>query len=162
LLSDQVDEKTACICYFGGDPSPQLPYSLRASRLALDRNPGQILRIYWETNDTMHPSRLRHATELSLRSGGCIKFDLKAWSEEVNIALCGVTNKRTVRNVELLALYSKGRPAPSFSPGTSIMRKWLRLRPLSPPLTQRSRTAFLPSIPNSSWATCLPPRGISP
>jgi pyruvate formate lyase activating enzyme len=32
LVSD-TDEKTACICYSGGDPAPQLPFSIKASRI---------------------------------------------------------------------------------------------------------------------------------
>ena len=121
LLADQVDEKTSCICYFGGDPSPQLPHALRASRLALERNQGRILRICWETNGTMHPSLLRQAAELSLRSGGCIKFDLKAWSEGLHIALCGVTNRRTLENFELLAGYTKERPSPPFLIASTLL-----------------------------------------
>ncbi|MBE0415270.1 MAG: radical SAM protein [Dehalococcoidia bacterium] len=121
LLADQVDEKTACVCYFGGDPTPQLPHALRASRLALERNRGRILRICWETNGSMHPSLLRQAAELSLRSGGCIKFDLKAWSEELSIALCGVTNRRTLENFELLAHYTRERPSPPFLIASTLL-----------------------------------------
>ena len=29
ILADAVDEQTSCICYFGGDPTPQLPHSIR-------------------------------------------------------------------------------------------------------------------------------------
>ena len=121
LLADQADERTACICYFGGDPSPQLPHALRASRLALERNRGRILRICWETNGTMHPSLLRQAAELSLRSGGCIKFDLKAWSEGLHIALCGVTNSRTLENFELLAGYTRERPSPPLLIASTLL-----------------------------------------
>jgi len=31
---------------------------------------------------------------LSLSSGGCIKFDIKAWSESLHIALCGVSMEK--------------------------------------------------------------------
>ena len=44
-LVDDVDEKTTCICYFGGDPSPQLPFSLKAAYRALEQNRDRILRI---------------------------------------------------------------------------------------------------------------------
>ncbi|MDP2755521.1 MAG: radical SAM protein [Nitrospirota bacterium] len=97
LVSD-VDEKTSCICYFGGDPTPQLPFSLRASRLTLEKNKGRILRICWETNGSMHKGLLDKMIKLSLNSGGCIKFDLKAWDENLHIALTGITNKRTIEN----------------------------------------------------------------
>lgn len=61
-----------------------------------------------------HPALLRQAAELSFESGGCVKFDLKAWSEELHIALCGVSNKRTLENFRLLAEYAKKRPVPPF------------------------------------------------
>lgn len=111
-LAGQVDEETACICYFGGDPTPQLPHAIETSRLALARRKGSILRICWETNGTMHPSYLMEMARLSLESGGCIKFDLKSWSEEVHQALCGVTNRRTLDNFRLLAEKIEERPEP--------------------------------------------------
>ena len=120
-LAQAVDDRTACICYFGGDPSPQLPHALRASRLALKSNRGRILRICWETNGSMNPSYLKQAAQLSLNSGGCIKFDLKAWSEELHIALCGVSNKRTLANFRLLAEYAKKRPSPPFLVASTLL-----------------------------------------
>jgi len=87
-----VNQNTACICYFGGDPSPQLPFLLHASQVALERNKDRILRICWETNGAMSESFLRQIGELSLASGGCIKIDLKAWDETLHTALTGVTN----------------------------------------------------------------------
>jgi len=121
MLADAVDDRTSCICYFGGDPTPQLPHSIRVSRLALERNKGRILRICWETNGSMHPGLLRQAAEIALNSGGCIKFDLKAWSEEVHIALCGVSNKRTLENFQLLAEYTKKRPSPPFLIASTLL-----------------------------------------
>lgn len=120
-LADEVDEHTACICYFGGDPTPQLPHSIRTSRLALERNMGRILRICWETNGSMHPALLRQMAELSLNSGGCIKFDLKAWSEELHLALCGASNKRTLENFRLLAEYISERPSPPLLIASTLL-----------------------------------------
>jgi len=120
-LAQAVDDRTACICYFGGDPTPQLPHAIRVSRLALERNRGRILRICWETNGSMHPALLRQAAELSLNSGGCIKFDLKAWSEELHIALCGTSNKRTLENFRLLAGYTERRPSPPFLVASTLL-----------------------------------------
>jgi pyruvate formate lyase activating enzyme len=120
-LAQAVDARTSCICYFGGDPSPQLPHAIRVSRLALERNKGRILRICWETNGSMHPALLEQAAELSLNSGGCIKFDLKAWSEGLHIALCGVSNKRTLENFRLLAQYVAKRPSPPFLVASTLL-----------------------------------------
>lgn len=111
LVTD-VDNKTSCICYFGGDPTPQLPFALRASRLALEENKDRILRICWETNGSMHKGFLDKMIDLSLISGGCIKFDLKAWDEKLHIALTGITNKRTLENFLRVGEKIKKRPLP--------------------------------------------------
>lgn len=97
-LVSHVDEKTTCICYFGGDPAPQTPFTLRTSRKAIERKKGKILRICWETNGSVHPGLLDQMIDLALISGGCIKFDLKAWDDNLHIALTGSTNKRTLDN----------------------------------------------------------------
>lgn len=111
-LAAQVDARTACICYFGGDPSPQLPHSVATSVLARRRNPKRILRICWETNGTMHPRWLRQAMGIALESGGCIKFDLKAWDERIHRALTGFSNRWTLENFRRAAEMARARPAP--------------------------------------------------
>lgn len=120
-LAAWVDDKTACICYFGGDPTPQMPHALRTSQLAVKRASGRILRICWETNGSMTRAQLKKAAELSLESGGTIKFDLKAWDENLNVALCGVTNKQTLKNFEWLADYGKQRPEPPFLTASTLL-----------------------------------------
>jgi len=120
-LADCVDEKTSCICYFGGDPTPQIQHAIEASKIALNKNKGKILRICWETNGAMNPYFLEKMADLSLKSGGCIKFDLKAFDENLNIALCGVTNKRTLRNFEMLSEIAKTRPDPPFLIASTLL-----------------------------------------
>jgi pyruvate formate lyase activating enzyme len=120
-LADCVDDKTSCICYFGGDPTPQIHHALEASRIALDNNKDRVLRICWETNGAMNPEFLKHMADLSLNSGGCIKFDLKAFDENLNIALCGVTNKRTLSNFEMLSEIGKNRPDPPFLVASTLL-----------------------------------------
>ena len=87
-LARAVDERTSCICYFGGDPTPQLPHFIEVSKRALERTAGRILRICWETNGH-DPDLLDRVLNLSLESGGCIKFDIKAWNNSLHMALCG-------------------------------------------------------------------------
>lgn len=105
-LAEYVDRTTSCICYFGGDPSPQMPHAVAASRIAIEENKG-ILRICWETNGNLSPGFLKQAAELSMSSGGTIKIDLKTWDENLNIALCGVSNKPALKNFKWLAAYGK-------------------------------------------------------
>ncbi len=111
-LAATVDARTACICYFGGDPSPQVPHSVGTSVLAQRRRPEGILRICWETNGTMHPRWLRKAMSIALASGGCIKFDLKAWDDRIHRALTGFSNRATLENFRLAAGLGRSRPAP--------------------------------------------------
>jgi len=50
--------------------------------------------------------------EVSLTSGGCIKFDLKAWDLPLHRALCAVTNRPTLANFEHVAGFIGQRPDP--------------------------------------------------
>jgi pyruvate formate lyase activating enzyme len=120
-LSSAVDAKTSCICYFGGDPTPQLPHAIKASKIALEQNKDRILRICWETNGGMHSRLLKRMLELSLQSGGCVKFDLKAWSEELHLALCGVSNHRTLYNFAYAAQWLKQRKDPPLLIASTLM-----------------------------------------
>jgi pyruvate formate lyase activating enzyme len=111
-LVSAADEKTACICYFGGDPAPQLPFALKASKCARKENPERILRVCWETNGSMNPKLLDQMMEIAMSSGGCVKFDLKAWDENLHKALAGITNQRTLDNFRQAAEKIKQRPLP--------------------------------------------------
>jgi len=110
-LVASLREKTSCICYFGGDPSAQMPFALEASRRALERRNGRILRICWETNGMMSWKFLEEALALSLETGGCVKFDLKAWTKEMSVALCGTSNERTLDNFTRASRFAEKRKA---------------------------------------------------
>ncbi len=53
-IEEAVKPDTSCICFFGGDPGPQLPFALRLSGSVRKKNPEKILRICWETNGAMN------------------------------------------------------------------------------------------------------------
>jgi pyruvate formate lyase activating enzyme len=111
-LAEGVTPSTSCICFFGGDPTCQLPHALAASKLAREQNRQRILRICWETNGSMNPSMLDEMMTLSLDSGGCVKFDLKAMDRNIHCALCGVDNCRTLDNFAAAAKRIGQRPDP--------------------------------------------------
>lgn len=111
-LADMVDDTTSCICFFGGDPSPQMPFALAAAGLALRKFPRRILRICWETNGSENPGLLKRAVELSLETGGCVKFDVKAYDERLHRALTGASNRRTLENLALAVELTRSRPEP--------------------------------------------------
>jgi pyruvate formate lyase activating enzyme len=111
-VAAQVDEETSCICFFGGDPTAQLGHALETGRVARRRAKarGRPLRLCFETNGAMHPKLLEQVADLALESGGCVKFDLKAWHPEVHQALCGAAPGQVYDNFALLAERAKERP----------------------------------------------------
>jgi pyruvate formate lyase activating enzyme len=116
-LADVANSRTFCVCYFGGDPASQMPHALAASRLLAARG----VRICWETNGSMHPRLLDQAVELSLISGGCIKFDLKAYDEAIHRALTGTSNCRTLDNFARAAQRSRERPDPPLVVASTLL-----------------------------------------
>jgi pyruvate formate lyase activating enzyme len=115
-----VRPDTACICYFGGDPSPQMAFALEAARLTR-RAENRILRICWETNGNLSRRFLREMADISLHSGGCVKFDLKAYDDDLHQALTGVSNRRTLENFAALAEYTERRPDPPFLVASTLL-----------------------------------------
>ncbi|MEM2994460.1 MAG: radical SAM protein [Candidatus Bathyarchaeia archaeon] len=124
-LAARVEKHVSCICFFGGDPSPQMPHSLEVSRIAMEKAEAEnrILRVCWETNGYMNPHLAEKAAECALKSGGNIKFDLKAWNETLNIALCGVSNKTALENFRLIGekFHSKRPELPLLSASTLLV-----------------------------------------
>jgi pyruvate formate lyase activating enzyme len=91
------------------------------SKKALERAKGRILRICWETNGSMNPALLERIVKLSLISGGCIKFDIKAWDDYLHKALCGVSNDRTKKNFEWVAKWIGKRPEPPLLIASTLL-----------------------------------------
>lgn len=120
-LAGAVNKRTSCICFFGGDPTPQLPYAIRVSEQARREHPDSILRICWETNGAMHPAWLKRMARLSLESGGCIKMDLKAWHPHIHKALCGFGNRQVLENFSRLAQWIPLRPDPPLLVASTLM-----------------------------------------
>ena len=104
FVEKALKPRVTCICYFGGDISPQLPFALKTSKQVLDQcDPHRNMRICWETNGIGNPKLMREAAELSLRSGGNMKFDLKAYTPTLAQALSGVSNQRAYENFAMIA-----------------------------------------------------------
>lgn len=117
-LVKAVNEKTTCVCYFGGDPGPFASHAILASKKMIERAKSiglRVFRVCWETNGLWNPQILEEATKLSLVTGGIVKVDFKAWSSEVYKALCDVEEKQVnliKRNIELVAKYASKRRVP--------------------------------------------------
>ena len=108
VLSGDTLERAAlephvrCACFFGGSPEPQLPFALEVSREIIEPSDNRK-RICWEWNGCGSPRLVERAAELSLKSGGVVKFDFKAFRPEVARALCGVDTSRSFENFSRIA-----------------------------------------------------------
>jgi pyruvate formate lyase activating enzyme len=116
-LAARAHGRTHCVCYFGGDPTPQMPHALAASRLLADRG----VTVCWETNGSLHPRFLDQAVDLALQTGGCCKFDLKALDENLHLALTGVSNRRTLENFRRAAQRIPERPDPPLVVASTLL-----------------------------------------
>jgi pyruvate formate lyase activating enzyme len=102
MVGAALDPDVRCVCYFGGSPEPQMAYALRVSERVVEES-GNSKRICWEWNGGGNPKMVERAADLSRKSGGVIKFDLKARHPDVALALCGVDNARSFENFSRLA-----------------------------------------------------------
>ncbi len=100
LLKIANNESVYCICFFGGSPEPQLPFVIRFSEEILKK---KKIRICFEWNGNGNENLVMKVGEIAYKSSGIIKFDLKAFDENLNIALTGVSNKKTYQNFKLIA-----------------------------------------------------------
>jgi len=124
-LASKVDSHVSCTCYFGGDPSVQMPHAIKTSQIALQKAEVEkrILRICWETNGYSKKEFTLKAAELSNVSGGNIKFDLKTWDANLNLALCGVSNGPTLETFKLIGkrFFRQRRELPILTASTLLV-----------------------------------------
>jgi pyruvate formate lyase activating enzyme len=109
ILASQIAEnkKITCICYFGGTPEAQLPFTINLANKIIERiektDINRKFRVCWEWNGSGNTDLIEECMEIAAKTGGNIKFDLKAYHEKLNFALCGVSNKKTLENFKYLA-----------------------------------------------------------
>ena len=99
----EQNSKITCICYFGGSPEPQLPFTINLMKACKTRFQNRILRQCFEMNGQGNPKLMKKMGKLAEDSGGIIKFDLKAFTEPVYQALCGVSKQASFDNFTMLA-----------------------------------------------------------
>jgi len=122
-LAEKADERVGCICYFGGDPSSQMPFVIESAKIARNRaeGEGRILRVCLETNLSMNSEDLKKFAKISLESGGGIKADLKCWSSEILYALSGVEHRRAYENFRLIGKIHRERPEVPFARASTLL-----------------------------------------
>ena len=121
------NKKITCLCYFGGTPEVQLPFSINLAERILekikDENKSRKFRICYEMNGTGNKDLMEKCIQVVIKSGGNIKFDLKSFNEKLNLAMCGVSNSRTLENFKSLAenyFDTRGKDMPELS-GCTLM-----------------------------------------
>jgi len=102
LVEAALDDHVRCVCFFGGSPEPQLGFVLKAAQRII-RESNNTKHICLEWNGCGNPKLVDKAAQLALKSGGTIKFDLKAYHLNVVYALCGVTNQQAFKNFARLS-----------------------------------------------------------
>jgi pyruvate formate lyase activating enzyme len=73
-----------------------MPHSLASAK----EFAGMGIRTCWETNGMMHPKLLDSALGIAVETGGCMKFDLKAFDEGLHRALTGASNTQILSNFQ--------------------------------------------------------------
>jgi pyruvate formate lyase activating enzyme len=116
-LAGAANNRTHCVCFFGGDPASQMPHALATARLLAERG----IVICWETAGTANPKLMKRALELSLESGGCVKFDLKAFDDNLHQVLTGGSNRRTLDNFSTAVTRFHERPSPPLVVASTLL-----------------------------------------
>ncbi|AGK60811.1 Pyruvate-formate lyase-activating enzyme [Archaeoglobus sulfaticallidus PM70-1] len=93
-----MKDRIKCICHFGGSPEPQLQFAIRFSRKVLKE---RDIMICWEWNGGGREKFVKEAVKISSESKGTVKFDLKAWNDNLYKILTGRSNKPTLKNFKL-------------------------------------------------------------
>ena len=97
-----LNSRVPCICYFGGDPTPNIIYAVKLSEriyeYSIENN--VIKRICWETNGLVNPAIMKKMALLSRESGGIVKIDWKAWNPAIYEALTGVDGYKAISRLK--------------------------------------------------------------
>jgi pyruvate formate lyase activating enzyme len=69
----------------------------------------------------MNARLLDKIMDLAIISGGCVKFDLKAWDDHIHMALTGVSNRQTLANFKRAAQAAGQRSEPPALIASTLM-----------------------------------------
>ncbi len=103
-LARAADDRTACVCYFGGDPSCNPQHSIDTSKILYTE---RGIAVCYETNGNISSKWLSEIAAVVIESGGTIKFDLKAKTPSLYKALTGTDNVAVLNNFRRLAEMGK-------------------------------------------------------
>ena len=71
----------------------------------------------------MNRNALKKALYVALETGGCVKFDLKFYSDSLNRALCGASNSQTLANFKFAVEFARrsGRSRPPLVVASTLL-----------------------------------------
>ncbi|MEM4444552.1 MAG: radical SAM protein [Thermofilum sp.] len=122
LVEAALRRPTTCVCFFGGDPSPQVSHALRVASLLRERFKGRVMRVCWESNGHFSARVFSAVLKTSLESGGIVKFDLKAWTPSIYKALTGRDVGAVLENAKRAMELARERPeVPLFTASTLLV-----------------------------------------
>ena len=98
-LENAMTRRVTCVCFFGGDPAPETVHALLVARKAAEKG----VRVCWETSCQLVPHLLDKVVEASLKTGGIVKFDLKAFTPSIYKALTDGEVDVALRNFKAAA-----------------------------------------------------------
>ena len=151
LVHAALDSRVTCVCFFGGDPAPQVLHALAVSRRVMEMAGGRVIRICWESNGHFSTRVLSKVIEVSLNSGGIVKFDLKAWTPSVYRALTGVDVGSLYDNVRRVVEAGRERPeVPLFTASTLLVPGYVDVEEVR--MIARFLASLDPDIPYSLLA----------
>ena len=96
---EAINERVYCVCFFGGDPTTQALHSLEIAKKAMRKN----IVVCYESNGLWNEKILEEILYVVRKSGGILKFDIKAWNKEIYFALTGATGEEVFKNFEICA-----------------------------------------------------------
>jgi pyruvate formate lyase activating enzyme len=105
-LANAADDYTTCVCYFGGDPAPNSEHSLKVSELIIKKKP---VRICYETNGNISKKWIDRISSVVDKTGGTLKFDIKAVSPNLYRIMTGISNSTMLRNFKELSTMKRNR-----------------------------------------------------
>ena len=108
-LAEKVNNRTFCVCFFGGDPTPYIWHSIKTAKIILNKNK---IRICWETNGSFNPNYAPQIAKILKESQGNIKIEIKALNPYLHFVLTGSSNENTLKNFKFFANYDFERKKP--------------------------------------------------
>jgi pyruvate formate lyase activating enzyme len=126
-LANVADKQTACVCYFGGDPACNPIHSIETSEHLYDM---WQTRICYETNGNISGKWTDKIAGIVRKSGGTLKFDLKAISPNLYRTLTGIRNNTVLKNFRRLAKLGKDREGEFLVASILLVPGYIGLREL--------------------------------